>query len=258
MKLLNTGATNSKILKSQNGTKFKIASLSLYPNNIICAGAKAAGCMKLCLKDSGFSEIFKSVNEARQKKTDLYMNDPALFIALLHKEIAAFIRKTEKQGFKAVFRLNTISDIDWIKEGIPQQYPDAVFYDYSKRVNTLDTGLANYRKIFSFSAEPKYQGSVKKALLTNIPVAVVFRGYVPVGKYYLGREIINGDKSDIDNSTAFNKICGLTLKGSKNKKQTGLFIVDPMTATDCPTSQPACFKHDLIEAGLSRFLEVAA
>ena len=72
MKLLNTGATNAKILKSQTGTQFKIASLSLYPNNTICAGAKAAGCMKLCLKDSGFSEVFKSVNIARKKKTDFY------------------------------------------------------------------------------------------------------------------------------------------------------------------------------------------
>ena len=89
IRLLNTGGTNSKIAKSQNGTEFKIASLSLYPNNIICAGAKAADCMRLCLKDSGFSEMFKSVNEARKYKTDMFMNEKPKFLEKLKREIEA-------------------------------------------------------------------------------------------------------------------------------------------------------------------------
>ena len=85
VKLLNTGGTNSKIAKSQNGTEFKIASLSLYPNNIICAGAKSADCMRLCLKDSGFADLFDSVNLARKFKTEMYLKERAKFLEKLRK-----------------------------------------------------------------------------------------------------------------------------------------------------------------------------
>ena len=239
MKLLNTGATNAKILKSQNGTQFKIASLSLFPNNVICAGAKAAGCMDLCLKDSGFSEIFESVNNSRKLKTDFYMQDKKAFLEKLRKEIAAWIRKCENAGFNAAFRLNTISDIDWTTHDIPQEFSQAFFYDYTKRVKTVETGLANYKKIFSYSGTPQYQNQVKQALEIGCPVSVVFKDFVPVGKYFLGREIIDGDKSDIINTTAFNKICGLKLKGNKNKKEIAenenlerRFVVHPSQAYD--------------------------
>ena len=256
MKLLNTGATNAKILKSQTGTQFKIASLSLYPNNTICAGAKAAGCMDLCLKDSGFSEVFKSVNIARKKKTDFYMQDPKEFLQQLRKEIAAFIRKCERESVKACFRLNTISDINWIHHEIPQEFSSAFFYDYTKIVKTLNTGVDNYRKIFSYSGEPKYQAQVDQALKTDFPIAVVFRDKIPVGESFLGREIINGDKSDLVNTRSFNKICGLTLKGKENKKQTGMFIVEPwqiVSPRQCAGSIPVnCMQQDLATAGRSQ------
>ena len=239
IKLLNTGATNAKILKSQNGTEFKIASLSLYPNNIICPGAKAADCMRLCLKDSGFADIFASVNLARKAKTEFYMTDQKSFILKLKKEIAAFERKCKRDGFGAVFRLNTISDIDWTKHEIPQEFNSCLFYDYTKRVNSLQTGLSNYRKIFSYSGTATYTGSVSKALKTQYPIAVVFRDIVPVGRFFLGREIINGDKSDLINTTAFNKVCGLTLKGNSNKKEQGLFIVEPGQAIESPYERAA-------------------
>jgi hypothetical protein len=63
----------------------------------------------------------------------------------------------------------------------------------------LDRTPDNYDLIFSYSQELKYQKQVAKALQTNAPVAVVFRGFVPVGNYFLGREIVDGDKSDIWN-----------------------------------------------------------
>lgn len=239
MKLLNTGATNAKILKSQNGTQYKIASLTLYPNNVICAGAKAAGCMDLCLKDSGFSEIFESVNNSRKLKTEFYLQDQKAFLEKLRKEIAAWIRKCENENFIAAFRLNTISDIDWVAHDIPQEFSQAFFYDYTKRVKTVETGLANYKKIFSYSGTPQYQNQVKKALAIGCPISVVFKDFVPVGKYFLGREIIDGDKSDIINTTAHNKICGLKLKGNKNKRELSenenlerRFVVHPSQAYD--------------------------
>lgn len=232
LKLLNTDGTNTKIAKSQNGTEFRIASLSLYPNNMICAGSKAADCMDLCLKDSGFAGVFKSVNIARQLKTEMYLKEREKFLAQLRKEIAAFIKRCNKEGLRAAFRLNTISDIDWTQHGIPQEFPEAYWYDYTKRVKTLNTGLQNYKKIFSYSGTPQYQAQVKEAIKTHYPISVVFRDFVPIGKFFLNREIIDGDKSDLVNATAFNKIVGLKLKRTKNKEAKGKFIVEPWQASE--------------------------
>ena len=227
MKLLNTGATNSKIAKSQNGTPYKIASLSLYPNDEICAGARLADCMRLCLKDSGFAQIFESVNNARKAKTDFWHYDQDAFKAQLIKEMKAFIVKCKKDGFKACFRLNTISDIPWHKHGIPQQFEEAYLYDYTKIAARLGKTPANYDLIFSYSGAEKYQKQVRQALKTDYPISAAFRGKVPVGQYFLGREIIDGDSSDLKNTKAFGKIVGLKLKGNKAKKEKGAFIVEP-------------------------------
>ena len=231
--LLNTNASNTKILKSQNGTEFKIASLSLYPNNIICAGSKSAGCLKICLKDSGFAQIFKNVNESRKRKTDFYLNNSAAFFEQLRNEIFKFERKTIDEGYKPAFRLNTISDINYTMSGepIPAEFPKSTFYDYTKIVKTLETGIKNYKKIFSYSGRSQYQKSVEIALKTDIPIAVVFRGFIPVGNTFLNREIIDGDKSDLKNAfNSRNKICGLKLKGNKQKTMIGDFIVEPEQA----------------------------
>ena len=227
MKLLNTGGTNTKILKSQKGTEFKIASLSLYPDDLICTGAKLADCMRLCLKDSGFAQIFESVNNARKAKTDFWHYAPEEFKAQLIKEMKAFIVKCRKDGFKACFRLNTISDIPWHKHNIPQQFEESYFYDYTKIAARLGKTPANYDLIFSYSGAEKYQKQVKQALKTHYPISAVFRGNVPIGKYFLGREIIDGDSSDLNNTQAHHKIVGLKLKGHKAKKEKGLFIVEP-------------------------------
>ena len=100
MKLLDTRATNTKVSKTQKGfnafdkseqhlladlfpEQFKairLASLSLYPNNKLCAGAKAAGCMDGCISNSGRALIFNSVNKARKAKADFFERDPALFL----------------------------------------------------------------------------------------------------------------------------------------------------------------------------------
>ena len=72
----------------------------------------------------------------------------------------------------------------------------------------------------------------------------------------MGREIINGDKSDLVNTRSFNKICGLTLKGKANKKQTGMFIVEPwqiVSPRQCAGSIAAsCRQQDLATAGRSQ------
>lgn len=233
MKLLDTNASNTKIKKSQKESGLRIAGLSLYPNDLICSGAKLALCMEPCLKEAGFG-AFANVRDGRQSKTDFYLQDPQAFIEQLIKEMVNFISLCIRNGESPAFRLNTISDIDWTKHGIPQRFPQAYFFDYTKVAARLGRTPPNYDLVFSYSQNPAYQKQVARALQTNAPLAVVFRGFVPVGSYFMGREIVDGDKSDIFNQKQKGKIVGLKLKGHKAKKSKSLFIVEPSQASPAP------------------------
>lgn len=231
MALLNTAAGNAKILKSQTGTDFRIASLSLYPNDQICPASIMAECRKPCLVSAGRGAM-STVAAGRQNKTNFWMQDQEAFIRQLVHEMQNFEGLCRKQGKRAAFRLNTISDIPWEKYGIPQAFPNALFYDYTKVAGRLGRTPKNYKLIFSYSAAPRYQNQVALAAQSTAPVAVVFRGFVPVGETFLGREIIDGDKSDLTNIDAQGKIVGLKLKGGKTVQQSkSTFVVDPATVT---------------------------
>ena len=212
-KLLETRGGNSKIAKSQKDSEYKIASLSLYPDDIICPARHMAQCAKPCLKFSGLADVFKTVNQARKLKTDLWHNDSAQFLERLRKEIAAFERKCARDGFKSAFRLNTISDIQYERFEIPQEFSNSLFFDYTKIASRLGNTPENYKLMFSYSAAPKYQKAVNRALKTNVPISAVFRGGNPAS--FLNRPVINGDLSDLQNVFAGPVVLGLRLKGPK-------------------------------------------
>jgi len=67
------------------------------------------------------------------------------------------------------------------------------------------------------------------ALKTDVPITVVFRNGLP--SKFLGRDVIDGDKSDLDNLKARSKIVGLRVKGNEAKQSDSPFIVDSQT---CP------------------------
>ena len=234
MKLLNTTASNTKIKKTQNkpnnyfGKPIRMASLSLLPDRIICPGSKAAGCMDACLKESGRAKQFESINIARQKKTDYWHADQAGFLSQLTRELTNFQKNVcQRQNVQGVVRLNTISDIPFEEHGIPQQFPDLFFYDYTKQAKRLAGNLpANYRLMFSYSDRPQYQNQVAAALPTGVPIAVVFKNRLP--SEYLGRPVIDGDLSDLDNVMAGPVVVGLTAKGPALKDQSGFVVAGNM------------------------------
>ena len=158
MKLLDTNQSNTKIKKSieyislwknLNPDNTDFASLSLMPDYKICAGSKSAGCMKLCLKDSGFAKIFNSVNIARQNKTNYLLNDKIGFINQLKKELSNYNKRCIKNNKKGFVRLNTISDYPFYKTGVMWDNPDLIFIDYTKIAKRLTEKLPeNYFLIF--------------------------------------------------------------------------------------------------------------
>tara|TARA_E500000318_G_C3553428_1_gene210006 strand:- start:389 stop:1087 length:699 start_codon:yes stop_codon:yes gene_type:complete len=224
MQLLNTTASNTKIAKSQDSmANVRIASLSLYPDDVICPARHVAGCAKPCLVSAGRGS-FSNVIEARKKKSQYWHDDRERFLAQLRTEMHSFIKSCKRKGVTPVFRLNTISDIRWEKfldmEG---EFGDALFYDYTKLADRLKKIPSNYKLMFSYSNRLEFQRQVGKALATNVPMTVVFRNGFP--KTFLGRVVIDGDKSDLYNSMSGNVIVGLRAKG-KAKSDDSDFVVD--------------------------------
>lgn len=223
MKLLSINASNTKIAKTQKGEKIptRLASLSLYPDDIICAGSKAAKCQDGCLVSAGRGR-FDNVANARRAKTAYFHADQSGFIDQLKKELTNFDKLCKRQNVRGVVRLNTISDIAWENYEIPQSFSDLTFYDYSKRVKRIGNTPSNYSLMFSYSGAPSYKKQVEQ-MPAGYPMAVVFRGELPTD--FMGRKVIDGDISDLDNLRAGHVVVGLRAKGKAKKDTTG-FVVD--------------------------------
>ena len=226
MQLIDTSLSNTKIRKTQKeynpfDRPLRMSSLSLYPNDEICPGSLLALCQEACLRSAGYGK-FKNVREGRQKKTDLWLTNPNLFLELFANQLKNFQKLCDKDNLQAVHRPNTISDIEWERYGIPQLFPRMFFYDYTKRPFRLTRVPENYRLMFSFSGVPGYKNQVKAALKTDAPISVVFNG--PFPKEFLGRKVIDGDRSDLINLYAGKKIIGLKAKGDAKKDKTGFVI----------------------------------
>ncbi len=222
MKLLDTRGGNTKLKKTGASAPFRYAGLSLYPDNILCAGAKAAGCMVPCLVEQGRG-VFPKVREARQTKAQFFHNDQPAFLDQLHRELDNFEKLCQRTGERGAVRLNVFSDVKWERYGIPQAHPELLFVDYSKQAARLGKTPENYKLIFSYSGRPEYRNQNRRAFQTDAPVAVVFRGGFP--RMFRGRPVIDGDRDDIANAFATGQIVGLTPKGSARHDRSG-FVVD--------------------------------
>jgi len=230
MKLLDTTGNNTKLRKNNKDIKIRVAGLSLYPiDTRVCPYQNIAQCKTPCLSDSGFAKVYKSVNQARKAKTDFYLNDRENFIIQLKNELTNFQKLCKKQQVIPYIRLNVISDIQWelkANGSIPQSFPNINFFDYTKIAKRLGKTPDNYELMFSYSNAPAYQQSVRKALKTDVPISVVFFGNMP--NRFMGKEVINGDESDIVNLSHKNKIVGLKYKsvGGKINPIDSTFIVN--------------------------------
>ena len=223
MKLLDTTGGNGKLKKTDKSSQeYRLAGLSLLPDDILCPYRNIAECKDPCLESAGMG-VFSNVKAGRQRKSDWWHSDRAGFLVQLRKELTNFDKLCKRQGVKAAVRLNVLSDIPWEKHGIPQEFPAIFFYDYTKNASRLGKTPDNYELMYSYSNAPKYQQHVAKALKSNVPMSVVFRGGMP--KYFKGRRVIDGDASDLVNVKAGKVIVGLVAKG-KAKKDQGNFVVD--------------------------------
>ena len=233
MKLLTVNG-NPKLVKGDKlSDKYLSAIMHLSPiNTRICPYQDIAKCKEACLNTAGRGGIFKkgettnTIQEARKRKTDLFLNDRDTFMSLLVKDIQAFVRKCERLGKKPCIRLNGTSDIQW--ELIPvdnyanifEMFSDVQFYDYTKIPTRKVSSIKNYHLTWSYSeANDKYA-----RLFEQVPYnkAVVFNGGLP--RMFKGIKVIDGDTTDMRFLDKANRVIGLKAKGKARKDTSGFVI----------------------------------
>lgn len=221
---------NAKTIKGQK-KGFKTAILYLTPasgsGENVCAMAALAQCDAPCLNTAGRGAM-SSVQIARLRKTLFYVQYRDEFLALLRKEIRRCVKSIEKSGYTPLVRLNGTSDIRWENYGIPQEFPEVQFYDYTKLVNRRNVP-SNYDLTFSYSGVPLYRPIVDKAIAANMRIAVVFRNrkvveeMLKVGQRFMGMEVVDGDDTDIRHIDPAGSVVALYAKG-KAKYDTSGFV----------------------------------
>jgi len=222
--------TDAKTIKGGK-LGYRTAIVYMMPDMTICPASKAAGCHEPCLVSAGQAAVYKAIPRARKGRTDLFHSEPQVFIALLKRELDAFIRKAKRDGFIPVIRLNGTSDIDYTRlavndkgQHIFDHYNDIQFYDYSKKPSHARKAqtIANYSVTLSYSGySSQYANATMKAAHKyGVNVAVVFDSK-RLPAVWQGFEVVNGDESDLRFKDPAGVVVGLYAKGQAKKDTSG-------------------------------------
>lgn len=144
----------------------------------------------------------------------------------IEKEILAAKREAEKLNKKLAIRLNVLSDIVWEKiivrddKNIFQLYPEIQFYDYTKIAKRFQKELPNNYHL-TFSRAESNQVDVEMAAKLGGNIAVVFD---KLPNYYLGKQVIDGDKNDLRFLDPKDSVVGLKAKGDAKKDKSGFVV----------------------------------
>ena len=220
MKLLTLG--NTKTVKGE-AMGYQTYIMHLAPSTLsgyqTCPMA-SEGCASACLNTAGRGR-FTAIQEARIRKTKWFFENRESFMAQLVKDIQAAIRKSAREGFTPVFRLNGTSDIRWetVRVGqfrnIMEMMPAVQFYDYTKLPNRRNIP-SNYHLTFSRSESNEH------LIPQAMNVAVVFDSLPDV---WMGRKVIDGTETDLRFLDEQNVVVGLLAKGKAKKDTSGFTIL---------------------------------
>lgn len=231
--------TNAKLAKA-GPDNYLVAGLTLAPHGLsghqVCPGS-TTGCRAACnLWFAGQRVVPAARNRARLDTQWLFDDRPG-FLAQLHRDIAAHVRKAERWGSRPLIRLNVASDLDWLD--VIRQWPGVQFYDYTKIRSRFADYLAgrlpeNYALTFSAS-ELSHPSTLASYLRRGGNVAAVFDvdyypacgrvGPLPGSVRYWGEDwpVIDADTHDIRLPSVDGRgvVCGLRLKGTNAAKARG-------------------------------------
>jgi hypothetical protein len=212
--------------------------LYLSPSNLsgvqLCPFASLAGCEVACLNSAGRG-AFSNVQNARHNKAQSFNYDRNNFMLDLVYSINRVIIEAKRKGLIPVIRLNGTSDIQWEKmpfkldgviySSVMAYYPTIQFYDYSKIPTRSDIPL-NYDLTFSFSGVESFQNVINKALDNPAfkRMAVVFSNRDRIPASFLGRDVIDGDNTDLRFLDNEGVVVGLYAKGKAKRDLSGFVV----------------------------------
>lgn len=226
-KLLSPGSTNAKLAKGDAfGWSSWILYLSPFTQNSqgknLCPYA-SAGCASLCPYTAGRG-AFSNVEKARRNKTEYFLHDRILFLDQLMREL----NHINKLPGNQCVRLNGTSDLNWFALfrsagfGDPlEMFPNITFYDYTKSIQILRK-YAGTRYHLTFSRSENNDLECLQALQLGYNVAKVYFEIPPYDEH--GREVVNGDESDLRFLDPSGVIVGLKAKGKARKAAPGFVL----------------------------------
>jgi hypothetical protein len=236
-KMILSTSSDAKTVKGEK-MGYLTGILYLSPSNLsgvqLCPFASLAGCEIACLNSAGRG-AFSNVQKARHDKAQRFNHDRNEFMLDIVYSIHRVILEAKRKGLIPVIRLNGTSDIQWEKisfnlDGITYSsvmayYPTIQFYDYSKIPTRSDIPI-NYDLTFSFSGVESFQGVINKAMHNPAfkRIAVVFSNRDRMPSSFLGRNVIDGDDSDLRFLDADGVVVGLYAKGKAKRDMSGFVV----------------------------------
>jgi len=209
------------------GIHFAPAKLSGFD---VCSEA-SDGCREACLNTSGLGQT-PNVQEARIKKTKLFLADIKKGLEDISDEITKATKKALKLYLTPCFRLNLTSDLPWEKlrlangKNLFEQHPNVQFYDYTKIARRMNLNIPNYHLTFSRSEAFGNQVQAAQLLKEGKNVAAVFstKKGEELPESWKGYKVVDGDKDDLRFLDIQNCIVGLRAKGRARKDNSGFVI----------------------------------
>lgn len=223
----------SREISKLNKDEVTILGLPLLPathSGIANLCAFADSCADNCVAFSG-NGMFPSVYKSRMAKTDLLVNHPRAFMALMISELIDTYIEAQAMEQKLAVRLNTYSDIRWEKVApfLFDGFPAVQFYDYTKhptRSRPEDTRPRNYHLTYSVS-ERTTAKELESAAFSKRPLAVVvsirsgkvkdLEGMRPLPRTWGGLKVVDGDESDARWTTPQGSVVLLRRKHTMSK-----------------------------------------
>lgn len=204
---------NQKLMKDEDVLIFSLAlaQSNLSGINVCCWSSPE--CRANCVGKNG-NNGFPKTMQAKIAKTRFLFEHPVEAGILL----AHFWERAENKGLHlgrdVGGRLNTFSDINWIKTApwIFERFTSIRFYDYTKEWNRTSP-FENYHLTYSAS-ERTTNDEIVKFLEQGKNVAVIFHNWRHLPTSYLGYQVVDGDKDDVRWRDPVGVIVGLKRKGS--------------------------------------------
>lgn len=217
--------SNSK-LKKGRASGWRTYGLSLLPSDLSgrdYCGHSSKGCREGCLNTAGRG-VFPNVQAARMAKSLRFNEDRSGFLLDLKADLTCLQRRAMR-GERIAVRLNVLSDLPWERLIDMTQCPDIRFYDYTpnpvRMIAYIDGNMpANYA--LTFSRKEDNSGLVDLVMTRGGNVATVFAGSLP--KQWCGRQVVDGDESDLRFLDPRGVIVGLRAKGKAKRDDSGFVV----------------------------------